>query len=516
MRAATATLFILATTNTMARTLLSLRDDARQLPGSKSGQSSGGSSSQPASRNCVGSWSTWSSCVDSTSTRTFTVTTAKQGSGTSCTHPSGAQENAACGNCDGAWSCWSGCSTTKSTRSKLFSVTRAKTGAGTCEATDGQKAEEQCTPANHHIAWDYYSDKTQWEKSTLTAIKPTLVATELTVRHCDVGEKIEIRWEDATDKMKHDVWSLPNEAAYTSCDFTGAAQQLVPPGSTCGHTFSCTTPGVFYFACNVGAACTNGLQRVRVIVTDKSKVSTLKTQQPGLETLADVMAGDLVPVAYAAVGTEKALTDVRADSINTKLTAIIQHSPASCSDWLIPSLLDDDTCKAYVHTDLGYIARTRPTPDYAAALQHYNDALLLKANFCLALSYKTELYIAKGEKDNANTAFRLACDACGTNTLDMTDVRLSYGKKDWSVPTGTKCTAEVPTRKDTVELEEMEKKRKEEEEKKKLEKDNVGGGGGVAPSPSNGFGVDSDSSGGRHHSMVGVVAGLAVVVLLGR
>ena len=142
---------------------------------------------------------------------------------------------------------------------------------------------------------------------------------------------------------------------------------------------------------------------------------------------------------------------------------------------------------------------------------------MLKANFCLALSYKTELYIAKGEKDNADTAFRLACDACGTNTLDMTDVRLSYGKKDWSVPTGTKCTAEVPTRKDTVELEEMEKKRKEEEEKKKLEKDNVGGGGGgVAPSPSNGFGVDSDSSGGRHHSMVGVVAGLAVVVLLGR
>merc|ERR1712028_302030 len=125
---------------------------------------------------------------------------------------------------------------------------------------------------------------------------------------------------------------------------------------------------------------------------------------------------------------------------------IATNSPDACADWIIPANLDDATCKAFAYTDMGYLARSRPTPDYTAAETHYDAALALKTNFCPALSYKTELFVSQNDKTKADVAFKLACTECGTNSLDMSDVRLAYGRKAWNVPDNTACTVEVPVR----------------------------------------------------------------------
>ena len=62
------------------------------------------------------------------------------------------------------------------------------------------------------------------------------------------------------------------------------------------------------------------------------------------------------------------------------------------------------------------------------AEETYDRALTLKTHFCPALSYKTELHVANNDRAKADVAFAMACTHCGTNSLDMSDVRLAYGR----------------------------------------------------------------------------------------
>jgi len=463
------------------RELLSLRH-TRFLPGSKGGggsspttsPSTGSTTKSTASnnKNCIGSWGNYGSCSNSnTQSRVYTITQAKEGTGTSCPKSAGASEFRDCAACVGEWSCWSGCDAATTKKSKTYTISTPAAGSGTaCPATDGEIEQMTCTPATKTIDWTYYSDNTNWDKASLNDITPIPIATELPVVHCNVGETVEIAWSKptSTSTMKHDLWSMNNEEAYVSCGFTEATQ-LVPKATQCGHVISCTTPGTTYYACNVDGACANGLQRIRIIVTDLDKTLTLRTANAGMKTLANVMEQDLVPVAYA-LPTDKAnkLTDSKADAIQTKLATIATNSPDACADWIIPANLDDATCKAFAYTDMGYLARSRPTPDYTAAETHYDAALALKTNFCPALSYKTELFVSQNDKTKADVAFKLACTECGTNSLDMSDVRLAYGRKAWNVPDNTACTVEVPVRFNADQLKKFaEENAKEEAEKKK-------------------------------------------------
>jgi len=462
------TIVVTSTSEFPQRELVSTRNlpHRRVLPGSK-GSSSGSSSSSSSSTtntNCVGKFGSWGSCSigSGKQSRTYTITQAKQGSGTACAKSAGASEFRACGDCVGAWSCWTACDATTLQKSRTFIVTTPATGSGTaCTTADQEVEQSACTPATKSIDWTYYSTPADWKKESLNDLNPALVSTELKVVHCDIGETVEISWGSASASsttsatMKHDLWSMGNEQAYVSCDVTSATQ-LVPPDAKCGYQIQCSSVGTTYYACNVDGACANGLQRVRIIVTDSSKTATIKSQKPGLKTLADVMEDDLVPVAYAKAGTSNVLTDTKADEIQVKLEAIVTSSPTACADWLLPVDLNDATCKAFAYTDMGYLARKRPTPDYTQAETHYDRALNLIANFCPALAYKTELHVNKGEKSLADAAFRLACQHCGTNSLDMSDVRLAYGRKQWNVPEGTECTAEVPKRFNSEQLQKFQ------------------------------------------------------------
>ena len=321
------TVLTLATATTKAqpnptpRELLSLRTQ-RRLPGSKGG---GGASSSTktktstSNRNCVGSFSAWSSCANDQELRTYTVTRTKMGSGSSCPTASGTRETRACNDCVGAWSCWSTCDASTLKKSHTYTVAKPSTGSGSaCPATDGQTVLSDCTVADHTVDWAYYSAKDSWSASSLNDITPFPVAVEHPVVHCNKGETVEIGWSAPSggSTMQHDLWSLPNEEEYVKCDFdtTGGARELVPKAASCGHVVQCDTPGTKYFACNVDGACENGLQRIRLITTDSDKTAALKNQagMSTFQTLAEVMEKELVPVAYSQdQGT--ALTDAKAD-----------------------------------------------------------------------------------------------------------------------------------------------------------------------------------------------------------
>jgi hypothetical protein len=62
------------------------------------------------------------------------------------------------------------------------------------------------------------------------------------------------------------------------------------------------------------------------------------------------------------------------------------------------------------------------------AEENYDVALTWQTQFCPALAYKTELYVAQNDRAQADAAFATACTHCGTNSLDMSDVRLAYGR----------------------------------------------------------------------------------------
>jgi len=342
------------------------------------------------------------------------------------------------------------------------------------------------------------------------------MGVELPVVHCNKGSTVEISWQPPTkdSTMKHDLWSFSSEASYVSCAFDSVgAASLVAKSTTCGYTVDCDVPGTKFFACGVDGACENGLQRVRIIVTDSSQTTALKSQQPSLKTLAEVMATEMVPIVYTA----NALTDAKATSIEVQFNAIIENSPDSCADWLVSN--DDATCKAFAYTDIGFVLRGKPTAAYALAEAAYDKALALKSNFCPALAYKTELYVNKNEKDAADTAFAVACTQCGTNSLDMSDVRLAYGRKKWTVPSGTACTAEVPARKNAAQLQKFKEddlKEAEEEKKKRtameaaIEKKRLDDLMSTAPSSL----LGGESGGDRREGVVGwtLVVAVAMVV----
>merc|ERR1711871_749472 len=265
--------------------------------------------------------------------------------------------------------------------------------------------------------------------------------------------------------LSHNLWQLGNEVDYAKCNFDGSGStELVSQKSssfpssyssapsTCAHTFSCDTPGTHFFSCSVAGACNNGLQRVRVWVTDSSKTQTLQSQEPQLTTLADAMSDHLVPAAYGP----DTLTDAKAVSISAMMNEIVSHSPYSCADWLTPAVLTDQNCKAFAYTDLGFVARVKATPNYTQAQMYYTSALNAKNSFCPAESYLTELRIAQGDKTAADTQFEIACATCGTNSLDMTDVRLAYYRKGWTPPESSSCASEVPKRFSASQLQDLE------------------------------------------------------------
>ena len=63
----------------------------------------------------------------------------------------------------------------------------------------------------------------------------------------------------------HNVYMFPNKADFDDCDFTKAT--LLAMSTQNSYTFKTSSPGVFYFGCEVGGHCTYLQQKLALTVT---------------------------------------------------------------------------------------------------------------------------------------------------------------------------------------------------------------------------------------------------------
>ena len=139
--------------------------------------------------------------------------------------------------------------------------------------------------------------------------------------------------------------------------------------------------------------------------------------------------------------TETIIPEDRAQLLENMLLSIASRSPESCSDWLVAGQLNNQTCMAFVYTDLGVLYHRRKSSDLVKSAIYYDQALSLIPKFCLAESYLVELYLKRDDKLAADAQFKKACKACGPSDLDIELVRMSYKRKGWSLPQNTACSS---------------------------------------------------------------------------
>ena len=102
-------------------------------------------------------------------------------------------------------------------------------------------------------------------------------ATEMPLVHCPLGGSVEFYWDGTPDH--HDVWQLFDQDSYINCRFnSGRALRRRTSGTSGVYRFNCDSVGGHFFACSVSDACSKGLQRVRVHVTDPSKTEAVRAQ----------------------------------------------------------------------------------------------------------------------------------------------------------------------------------------------------------------------------------------------
>ena len=63
-----------------------------------------------------------------------------------------------------------------------------------------------------------------------------------------VGTDVVFKW-----KHQHNVWLMPNKAAYDACDFSEAKE--LASDSVQEYTYKASAPGTFYFGCKITGHC---------------------------------------------------------------------------------------------------------------------------------------------------------------------------------------------------------------------------------------------------------------------
>ena len=408
---------------------------------------------------CAGAWSEYGTCDPSTSTRlrTYSVTQVKAGTGASCPVADGNTETEACNpdqDCIGSWGEWGTCGSGQGVdigeQQRMYSVTQAASGSGsstTCTHADSIKEIKSC-PIKV-IDWNYYVQKSQWNTHLLQQ-KPLPNATEMTMVTCPVGKIVRLQWENTENT--HDVWELPGDVEFNQCDFEArGATRLFDVGAKTGHVdITCAeTVGARYFSCSMGDACSKGLQKIRLHTTDPSKTATLRSTEyidavtgntRTHSSLAQVFEEYLITLTYNGHTLQ---SDAEADEILAQLDSIVDNAPESCSDWLANPT--EKICQAFAYTDMGFIQRVRPTPDFGVADKHYARAVELGTGTgvgCAAQSYRTELMLAQvTPKHIIDEQYKKVCDACGGSGSGMSIVQLAFAHAGVSMAEMPKCSS---------------------------------------------------------------------------
>ena len=105
-----------------------------------------------ANAECIGDWSSWSSCSSSCGSATRTRTWVLEATGVSCSYSDGETETDTCSlgscpaNCVGAWGSWGDCDCATSLKTRTYSViSEASSGGVPCDADEGDTFSALCS-----------------------------------------------------------------------------------------------------------------------------------------------------------------------------------------------------------------------------------------------------------------------------------------------------------------------------------------------------------------------------------
>jgi hypothetical protein len=311
-------------------------------------------------------------------------------------------------------------------KARIVNITTPASGGGlACPAEKLSVVTCPHTPVE--LDWEYVVPKLNWT----TASRKTH-AREIPLVVCPLGSKVSFNWKGTV----HDVNELPSEEDYNTCNFDKGVN-LKHASSSDSFEFHCDKVGTHYFACSVGDACTSGAQKVRVYVSDPVKTVTLRANG-GVSLEQFNMKYTLVFAGYFL--NKQVLSQNNADQALLDAESILAQSPKSCSDWIPESWNTDQNCRAFVYTDLGFMSRARPDPDFEASERYYRKALEISPGMCGATSYLAELRVQQDRKADADKLYMESCRACGHNSMDFHDLVLSYANRSWTEPNCTAAT----------------------------------------------------------------------------
>ena len=75
-----------------------------------------------------------------------------------------------------------------------------------------------------------------------------------------LGTNVNFKWSG-----NHNVWLLPNKAAYDACDFSKGKE--LASTSVTEYTYKASAAGTFYFVCEVAGHCSHAQQKLALTVT---------------------------------------------------------------------------------------------------------------------------------------------------------------------------------------------------------------------------------------------------------
>ena len=178
--------------------------------------------------------------------------------------------------------------------------------------------------------------------------------------YCGINGHVYFHWSASW----HNLLKMASQAAYDSCDFTGA-QTLVAVGSgvdgLAQYYLPCSTPGeTIYLSCSVGTHCAEG-QKVTVHVSssqyavDSSGATLIHVKsQARIMALMGYRVDPTTGFAYLDRGYQ---TETLASTTLDLVWCLEDHcteSPTSADDWI--SGASSALCKAEVNNLAGFIS----------------------------------------------------------------------------------------------------------------------------------------------------------------
>lgn len=293
------------------------------------------------------------------------------------------------------------------------------------------------------------------------------IGEDLKMVTCELGGKVKFDLKERTD-----LYELPNEEAYVSCNFDGIVRdnsngdkgngnniknnstkqqskaQILSAAGDESFSFNCDNIGTHFFAAKSSKSktdsnlCDSHGMKLVLHVTDKKQTIVHRSTFNEITgknnySYASVMERFFVDAEFS----NGFKTDDLANTAIEALKCVQTHGKDACSDWLPENINSDKLCDALVHSDLGYSYAKKPVnPDFAQSLANLDKALEIIPNFCPATAHKTTVFIAQGSKESADKIFAESCSVCGNLSLEMDSIKRAYVEKGWTLPCNTACS----------------------------------------------------------------------------